>query len=172
MNTEDQMVNACETGNLEELKILIEKGGDIHTTLTDYYYTGAKTNLLTIASMNNRINIVEFLIDNKLDIVSDFPILSIACNYYYCELFYFLINKIPDIDVNVEHIDGRRTPLFYARDLKIYKVLLDLGANPYHKDNYGKTFNSYVLPLFKKDKKELLEYIDTLNFGVKPAKGS
>jgi ankyrin repeat protein len=170
MDTESQMVYACSEGDLETLKTLIENGGDIHMILTDGY-DRSRSNLLSIASKNNRINIVDFLIDNKLDIVSDFPILSITVARSYIDLFYFLINKIPDIDVNAKNIYGK-TPLFYASKLKIFKELLNLGANPYHKDNDGKTFNSYVLPLSTKDEKELSEYIDTLNFDVKPAKRS
>jgi ankyrin repeat protein len=169
MDTEEQMVYACKTGDLEELKTLIENGGDIHMILTDNY-DASKSNLLTVASMNNRINIVEFFIDNKLDIILDFPILSIIVAHSHFELFYFLINKIPDINVNAENTSGR-TPLFYARDLEIIKTLLDLGANPYHKDEDETTF-VYTLLISEDEEKEIFEYIDTLNFDVKPAKRS
>jgi ankyrin repeat protein len=170
MDTEEQMVYACKTGDLEELKTLIENGGDMNMILIDEFDGRSRSNLLTIASKNNKINIVEFLIDNNVDITLDFPILSIACLYSHFELFYFLINKIPDIDVNAEDIHGR-TSLFNVTDLEIIKTLLDLGANPYHKDEDGALFGWNLL-LSKKYEKELSEYIDTLNFDVKPAKYS
>jgi ankyrin repeat protein len=167
MDTGNQMVYACKTGDLELLKTLIGNGGDIHMIITDN--DNNKSNLLSVASMNNKINMVEFLIDNKVDITMDFPMLSIVCNCDYFELFYFLINKIPNIDVNAKNIYGK-TSIFYTTNLKIIKTLLDLGANPYHKDREGNLFYYNLLSEF--EEKEIFEYIDTLNFDVKPAKGS
>jgi ankyrin repeat protein len=137
--------------------------------LIDEFDGRSRSNLLTIASKNNKINIVEFLIDNKVDITLDFPILGTACQYSHFELFYFLINKIPDIDVNAEDIH-EITPLFHTANLEIIKTLLDLGANPYHKDREGNLFYYHLLSEF--EEKEIFEYIDTLNFDVKPAKRS
>ncbi|MBI5207551.1 MAG: ankyrin repeat domain-containing protein [Candidatus Firestonebacteria bacterium] len=116
---------AAETGNIEQIELLISKGANIN----------AKTNNgitpLYIVAKYGYKNVVELLINNNATINSEnnFSPLLIAFENGHNEIAEFLIDK--GVDVNVKHRSGW-TPLDLAidkKDKKLIKLLISKGAN-------------------------------------------
>jgi ankyrin repeat protein len=131
---------ACdiESGNIELVKYLVEKGIDINTK--DNYGETA----LIKSYENDNFDILKYLIEKGLDIntknYKGYNPLLISCMWPYFELIENLIKEYK-ADIHVTDNDGN-TPLhlvFHCEypEIEIVEFLLDNGANINAKNNRG-----------------------------------
>ncbi|KAF8818834.1 hypothetical protein IHI24_000068 [Rickettsia endosymbiont of Cardiosporidium cionae] len=149
------LIAASIAGNINSIKLLIKEGVDINSYDSEGY------NSLMFAIMQNKIDIVKYLIDNNIDInfqkmkYRRFKLLNkdaiyptalmIAVRYSNLEAVDLLLSK--SADINLQDSLGR-TALIYAITedkledevgIKILKLLLDHGANKNIKDSNNQT---------------------------------
>jgi ankyrin repeat protein len=161
MDAEDQVIKIITEGDLESLKLLIKNGYDINT-----YIDKKNRTLIGLACLEDKLELVKFLIENGADISKNKNILFTICNCSRIEIFFYLLEKIPDIDLNIK---WKGTDLiFYCEDVFIIKELIYRSANLYSVDGGGNIFFNYLKD-YEQD--EILDYIDEINVAnIKPAK--
>lgn len=161
------------SNNLEKLKKYLDAGN------SPIIYIKDDISFFHLAIFENKINIVKLLLDYNisLDFVNDNtqsfgPALLLAsgvCNY---EIVYMLL--LYGANPNVVRLDKMDTPLIiaaynasnniYNNDdcIKIIKLLLDAGGDPFIKDN--KNLNLFDMPDIIKNIKNIInEYINISN---------
>jgi ankyrin repeat protein len=124
---------AVQEGNLEIVELLSKHGAALDVVDCE------GQSPLYIASSENHINIVKFLINQKvnLELNSGTTPLIIACCYNNYEIVIELLNA--GANINFRDEDGR-TPLFYAKlrnNQELVDLLIDEGASINLVDNYG-----------------------------------
>lgn len=149
------MVTCCINGNLPLLRLLKEKGGDLH------FSRKGKT-LLTIACQNQNREIVNFLLKNYVS--TDFKnfhtqiyptALGIACEKNSLEIVQLLVESHADLEKG----SHQEPPLVIASKIgnpEIVKYLLDQGSQIEKRDYEGNT------PLIKAVQKNHLPIIHLL----------
>ncbi len=131
-----------------------EKEGQYEDFLEHYdkrdcnYIDEFNTSLLQNAISHRKYNIAKFLIENECNLNHQDKEGFTALHYVLksrreeeVALADMLIEKMDDIDIEDSY---GNTPLWYAVknpkiSLEIIKKLLEKGADPYHKNNVGKT---------------------------------
>jgi ankyrin repeat protein len=129
-------------GNLEELKIFIENGGDVNGKYDD-------KSLLHFAIDNcekNYFQIIEFLINHGADINSHQSYMEETPLHRICarvkpkiDVVELLLNR--GSKVNVENISGK-TPVLYCNfsySVELLNLLVKFGADVKHTDKYKNT---------------------------------
>lgn len=131
-----------EEGNLEELKIFKENGGDINSRYDD-------RSLLHFAidnCQNNYFDVIDFLINNGAEIN------NYQSSFKETPLHRACARSKPDIDVvkllldkgaevNFENISGK-TPIFYCNfsySIELLTLLIKYRADIKHTDKYNNT---------------------------------
>ena len=157
MSKEKQLVRACENGNLNKVKDLLNQGANIH------YYDDDP---LHIASEYGHLDIVKYLIEQGADIhASDDYALCLASNYGHLYIVEYLISKGVDIRASNNH--ALRCASKYSR-LDVVKYLIPyynstelINIHFYNKESKLKMFKQYakmkfhVLLLFRIHKQNL-----------------
>lgn len=110
------IMSAIDSGNLEIVKFLFERGADIN--ISNSYYTP-----LSKASSNGYIDIVKFLVENGAIIETKnkrgMNALMEASKYNYTEIVKFLVDRGARVDVEI----AKESPLIYAAMNKNYDLL-------------------------------------------------
>jgi len=116
---------ASENGHLEVVKLLVEKGADIHAD---------NDNALRWASKNGHLEVVEFLVEKGADIhANNDGALKWASKNGYLEVVEFLVEKGADIHANNDC--SLRQASANGR-LEVVEFLVEKGAD-IHADNDG-----------------------------------
>jgi hypothetical protein len=155
-----EYTDICLNGDFNRFKAMVSTYGlDLVNIddLTDYSF------------YSNQFEILDFLINMKSSSsVSNTPALFTACLRSNLNIFFYLLKKYPDIDVNMKDSEGVMA-ILCSSNMVIIKELLYRGADLYSKyPNSNKTFFDQ---LHEDDKDELLEYMDEIEFSnIKPAK--
>lgn len=136
------ILQIVEEGNLDELKIYIENGGDVNAKCED-------KSLLHFAidnCQNNYVEVIEYLINNGADINSHQSSMKETPLHRICarikpkiDIAQLLLDK--GTDVNAENISGK-TPIFYCNfsySVELLNLLLKYGADVNHTDKYNNT---------------------------------
>jgi hypothetical protein len=157
----------------DEILDFCNKGGDLDILSKmipcQYYFYSTPVNYLVSAALiSKQFDIVDFLVKNHSSPGNlNLPILNLACAHYTIEVVLYLLNKYPDIDVNIKCSRGYSC-IIWTENPVIYKELICRGADIYSKYPSGDTFFEC---LSKEDQNEILEYIEDLNVvNIKPAK--
>ena len=80
---EDQLVEACEVGDLETVKQLVEQGADIHA---------CHNRPLRFACANNNLHIVKYLLESGADINTRYGgFLDIVCELDFLSMVKYLV---------------------------------------------------------------------------------
>ena len=140
MNYEDDIFEACETGNLKSVQWLLENEDDGDPEAID----DNNDTPIHVATEYDRIEIIEYLVE-KQHVDTNYrgykgrAPLHIACQRGYGKIVKYLIS----MDANVDAVDDDgNTPLHFAvinGQTDIMKYLIEHGANKNAKNRYGKT---------------------------------
>jgi hypothetical protein len=158
-NRSDQFSKACSDGNLEEVKTLFKNG---------FYVGNCSAWRLAVEALENKyFEIVDLILD-KFSVAKNEHIFILVCMLDLVDLFFYLLQKYPEIDINMKCNRRNIEAINYVTNMIIVKELLYRGANLYSIGGKGVTFFKY-LPREEQD--ELLEYMDEIEFSnIKPAK--
>ncbi|MFO7923630.1 MAG: ankyrin repeat domain-containing protein [Bacteroidales bacterium] len=131
------LIRAADNGNIDSVRMLIEKGYDVNET------TGDGVTALMYAASRGFTDIVRLLVKNEAAIDA-IPynrltaLTSAVINNHY-DVVLFLLQQGADTEIADEK---KVTPLLYAvaNDyFEITELLLMFGANPHHTDREGAT---------------------------------
>lgn len=118
--------NAVESGDLDKVRMMVEKGMNVDQRLTVYNMTA-----LTIAARHDHLNLVEFLVENGADINHDDgeTALMIASRQGRLDIVKFLIERGADIDYKEEFGNTALSAATVYGRLDIMKFLIEHGAD-------------------------------------------
>lgn len=132
MINNEELMEACEKGELEKVKSIIEKGIDIDLEYNNW-------TPLTKASEKGHLNIVKYLVENGAKINKenghDWTALISASKEGLLEIVEYLIEKGANIEIKT---DCKWTALTFASmegHLEVVKHLIKSGADVYVKDD-------------------------------------
>jgi ankyrin repeat protein len=153
---DNQLINACVEGGLQEVKELLDNGANINAK--DEYGNTA----LILAAHKGHTEIVKLLMDSGADvnaknIFSNTP-LMVASWRGHPEVVKLFLGK--GADMEAKNIFGNTPLIFTLRHghLDIVELLVSKGADIEARDNQGRTAISYAFDIEDKDKRrELLE---------------
>ena len=159
-----------EKGNLEELKIFIENGGDVNGKYDD-------KSLLHFAIDNcekNYFEVIEFLINKEADINSHQSYMEETPLHRICarvkpkiEVVELLLNRGSKVDA--ENISGK-TPVFYCNfsySVELLNLLVKFGADVKHTDKYNNTLlHDDSFDCRSEEFEEFLKVLISLNFNI------
>lgn len=171
-NIDEQFYEALCVRDFEFAKKLIKQGADIECRNK---FPGESILFLVICDGN--YNLFRFLVENGINIecrnkYSETP-LSYCCRYGRIDMFRFLLNET---NANIDVLDTLENNLLTIttkynsitpKIIEIIKEILLLGVDPNEKNYENKTFLDYVSG---KDKKEIEDFIQSISYGIKPAK--
>ncbi len=86
---------------------------------------------------------------------SSYTLLAVAVKDSNIEMVKLLIDAGADVNTDIDLKDNQVLVLAIGRDISFIKLLLDSGANPYHKNEDGFSIFNY---LDKNTIKELVDY--------------
>ena len=132
-----QLLTAALTGNLSDVKKLVEMGTDINSKF-DLGFTPVH-----VASKNGHLFVVEYLVQNGASIneINNNGVTALhwACGMGYLEIAYYLIDQGADINCT----DNNNVSALHWASSKgnnlVVKFLLDNGANVDQQDSSGFT---------------------------------
>ncbi|WP_372369366.1 ankyrin repeat domain-containing protein [Candidatus Uabimicrobium sp. HlEnr_7] len=127
------LLKACSMKNIDIVKLLLEKGADINQQ--DSY---GNTTLMN-AMKRRRVEIAKLLIEKDVDVnvaVRNLTALFYVARMGDAKMMTLLIEK--GAKVNLQDDEGQ-TPLFYAANVEVAKLLLKAGADTTIKNKKGKT---------------------------------
>jgi ankyrin repeat protein len=140
----DTILNySIENGNYECVTLLLDGGADVNTV----GYAGRMP--IHVAILNRNIEIAQKLVDAKANIDAkgyrheEAPIHIAASRGWLREIGFLVINGA---NIESRNLNGE-TPLILAAKnnrLKVYQLLLQLGADPEIPDLRGRTAQSYL----------------------------
>lgn len=157
-------------GNLEELKIFIENGGDVNEKYDD-------KSLLHFAIDNcekNYFQVIEFLINQGADINSHQSYMEETPLHRICarvkpkiDVVELLLNR--GSKVNAENISGK-TPVLYCNfsySVELLNLLVKFGADVKHTDKYKNTLlHDNYFDCKSETFEEFLKVIISLGFDI------
>jgi ankyrin repeat protein len=129
-------LNSVKMGNLQYIKDFVESGGNINETASG-------TTLIIYAIVYNKLDILQYLVDNGAE--TDSKDLVLAVENGRTQIMDYLLNNCPNIDVN--HVDEKGNNIlicaidmpncFLQSDdhLDIINCLIDNGADINQKNN-------------------------------------
>jgi ankyrin repeat protein len=142
---------ACKNNKISDLKELVELNVDFNLAKTDGVY---EYDALYVAIENKNIEIVKYLIKNKVNINKIYneeglnP-LALAAKLNEIEIVKILLKNGVSIEVeNMADIDYQEIPLFIALENNNYemiKLLIDYKANINIKNNKGEVFKDIII---------------------------
>ena len=137
-----ELMEACEKGELEKVKSIIEKGLDIDLEYNNW-------TPLTKASEKGHLNIVKYLVENGAKINKenghDWTALISASKEGLLEIVEYLIEKGANIEIKT---DCKWTALTFASmegHLEVVKHLIKSGADVYLKDDKNMSIIDCIL---------------------------
>ncbi|WP_395057533.1 ankyrin repeat domain-containing protein [Flavobacterium sp.] len=135
--SQNNVFNIARLGNIEELKILVNKDSEVINTKNENGFTP-----LILACYKGNVAVAKFLIENSktIDTSSDMGTPLMAATYKgQVELVQLLLEN--NANPNIADSNGT-TPLIYAAmfgNTNIMSLLLKYKADKTHKDKDGKT---------------------------------
>lgn len=137
-NINQDLINASKTGNVEEVKILLEKGAD-----TNHRDDNSRLTSLLYASRNGYIEIVKLLIEKGANVneksAEGCAALVLASEKGHMEIVKLLIEKGADVNSADNFGDTVLKKASYNGQLEIVKILIEKGANVHNKNAWGIT---------------------------------
>jgi len=152
----NDLVDAVMEGNLDKVKEVASRGGD----LNERQQRGGRTSLIW-ASLQGRKEIVKFLISKGADInlkdEEGYSALMIACWADQKEIVDLLANK--GADLNLQNVEGKTALMISLHEFgkeEIAQILISKGADVNIKDKYGNTALGFALGSNKPEMAKLL----------------
>lgn len=138
MINNEELMEACEKGELEKVKSIIEKGIDIDLEYNNW-------TPLTKASEKGHLNIVKYLVENGAKINKenghDWTALMCASMNGHSDIVEYLVEN--GAGVNIKNEDGHTALILVSNEdkehLNIIQYLVDNGADINIKNNDGDT---------------------------------
>lgn len=169
LNYDKAFINACQSGNIDIIKFLIEFGADIHTEDNIVLRSACKFGRFNViqffvergtdihkfneglffACKHAHINIVKFLVEHGVDIHVDNDIaLKVACKLGNYRIVKFIIEKGVDI-----HAENERFLRIACKNghTNIVELLVKHGANIY-------TSNAIIIAI-RYEKYDIIKYL-------------
>ena len=161
---EEELIKACEDGDLEKVKSLIEKGIDIN--LEYKWWTP-----LTKASEKGHLDIVEYLVKNGAKINKenghDWTALMCASMNGHSDIVEYLVEN--GANINIKNENGQTALILVSNEdnehLNIIQYLVDNGADINIKNNDGDTA---LIIASKKEHLCITKYLIYKKADVKP----
>ncbi len=135
MGLNEQLLKAAKKGDIEEVRLLLEKGADVNSRNMDGWTA------LMLAAWNGNTETVELLLDEGADVnsksISGWTALMFAAANGCIKTAKFLIEKGAEVD---EKYDNGETALLVAAwngQIDIIKLLIEKGANVFGIPEYA-----------------------------------
>ena len=151
------VIEAAVIGNLEILKMLVERGGNVNAR---YGGIGGSSVLIYAVGDGQNLEMVEYLISKGADVnyvsKTQKSALLWACDIGSFELAKCLIDNGADV---CQHDEDRESCLMYAAkrgNFQLVQMLVQKGANVMEKSNFGRTVLHYAN---EGRNKEVIEFI-------------
>lgn len=170
MNFSHDFIEACERGDLLEVRYFLERGVD--TNSVDKFHCSG----LYYASYKNNIDVVKLLLKNNVDVEladnNGRTPLFMACVQGHLEIAELLMDSNANINYKVNFPFGGETILINCikcNQFEVAKKLLEKGADPYACDEKKFTFLNYFFGN-EIQKRKFEKYLKCSSFPIKPSK--
>lgn len=139
---EEELIKACEDGDLEKVKSIVEKVTDINLEYNDW-------TPLTKASEKGHLNIVKYLLENGAEIDKEngygwTPLMCASMNGFL-DIVKYLVDKGANIEIKT---DSKWTALTFASmegRLEVVKYLIKSGADVNVRDDKNRSIIDCIL---------------------------